>query len=68
MPLHRHNYKHCACSTLTRPAASLVPYGGLFEDDSGVIPECIIVVDVGYSFTHVVPIRDGLVLWDHVKR
>lgn len=49
-------------------AASLIPYGGLFEDDSGIPPECTIVVDVGYSFTHVVPIREGQIIWEHVKR
>lgn len=49
-------------------AASLIPYGGLFEDDSGLPPECCIIVDVGYSFTHVIPMRDGQIIWEHVKR
>lgn len=49
-------------------AAALIPYGGLFGDDSDVPPECAIVVDVGYSYTHVIPLRDGQVVWEHVKR
>ncbi|WOO80535.1 Actin-like protein ARP6 [Vanrija pseudolonga] len=48
--------------------ASLIPYGGLFSNEADIPPECMIVVDVGYSFTHIVPIRGADVLWDHVKR
>ncbi|OCF32584.1 actin-like protein ARP6 [Kwoniella heveanensis BCC8398] len=48
--------------------AALIPYGGLFENESGISPECMIVVDVGYSFTHVIPLRDGQIIWEHVKR
>ncbi|WWD07640.1 actin-like protein ARP6 [Kwoniella europaea PYCC6329] len=48
--------------------AALIPYGGLFEDETGIPPECMIVVDVGYSFTHVIPLRDGQIVWKHVKR
>lgn len=49
-------------------AASLVPYGGMFSNDADTPPECLVVVDVGYSFSHVVPIRNGEVVWEHVKR
>lgn len=49
-------------------AASLVPYGGMFSDESDVPPECMVVVDVGYSYSHVVPIRGGEIVWEHVKR
>jgi actin-related protein 6 len=45
-----------------------MPSGGLFEDGSGVSPECSLIVDLGYSFTHIIPIRAGEVLWDYVKR
>lgn len=45
-----------------------MPFGGLFEDETGVTPECTILIDMGYSYTHVVPVRAGEVLWDHVKR
>ncbi|WVQ75999.1 actin-like protein ARP6 [Cryptococcus sp. DSM 104548] len=48
--------------------AGLIPYGGLFDNDAGVPPQCTVVVDIGYSYTHVVPIRDGQIVWQHVKR
>lgn len=47
-------------------AAALIPYGGLFGDEAP--PDCMILVDGGYSHTHVVPLRDGQVIWEHVKR
>jgi actin-related protein 6 len=28
----------------------------------------MIVIDAGYSYTHVVPLRNGDVIWEHVKR
>lgn len=40
----------------------------MFSNDSDVPPECMVVVDVGYSFSHVVPIQNGEVIWEHVKR
>lgn len=49
-------------------AASLIPYGGMFSNETDIPPECMIVIDVGYSFTHVVPIQGGEVVWEHVKR
>lgn len=49
-------------------AASLVPYGGMFSDESDVPPECMVVVDVGYSFSHVLPMRGGEIVWEHIKR
>ncbi|KIR35961.1 actin-like protein ARP6 [Cryptococcus deuterogattii MMRL2647] len=48
--------------------AALIPYGGLYESEQGIPPQCTIVVDAGYSYTHVVPIRDGQIIWEHVKR
>ncbi|KAL7421477.1 Actin-related protein 6 [Cryptotrichosporon argae] len=51
----------------TTPAA-LVPYGGLFSNEDDLPPECAVVVDVGYSYTHVVPLFQGQVVWDHVRR
>lgn len=52
-----------------RPAAALIPYGGMFEAEATAAPpECTIVVDVGYSYTHVVPIRGTEIVWEHVKR
>ena len=52
------------CLTL---AAGLIPYGGLYGEE-GPPPQCLIAVDIGYSYSHVVPIKDGQIIWDHVKR
>ncbi|KAH9991239.1 actin-like protein Arp6 [Russula vinacea] len=52
------------CST---PAA-LIPHGRLFSVPGSPNPECMIVVDAGFSFTHIVPIMGGVVLWSAVKR
>ena len=49
-------------------AASMVPYGQLFCVPGLTPPECMIVVDTGFSFTHVVPMIDGRVIWSAVKR
>ncbi|KAI0040286.1 Actin/actin-like protein [Auriscalpium vulgare] len=48
--------------------ASLIPYGQLFGKPSQVQPECMIVVDSGFSFTHIVPIMEGEIVWSAVKR
>ncbi|WVQ83263.1 actin-like protein ARP6 [Cryptococcus sp. DSM 104549] len=48
--------------------AALIPYGGIFDNERGIAPECIIVVDIGYSYSHVIPMRDGQIIWEHVKR
>ncbi|EJC98960.1 actin-like protein ARP6 [Fomitiporia mediterranea MF3/22] len=51
--------------------ASLIPYGSLFHDeasDSEGPPECMLIVDSGYSFTHVVPVMSGKVIWRGVRR
>lgn len=51
-------------------AASLIPYSGLFEQEDATtpIPECMIVVDIGYSYSHVVPIVDGKIVSEHCQR
>ncbi|THU92450.1 actin-like protein ARP6 [Dendrothele bispora CBS 962.96] len=50
--------------------ASLIPYGTLFNtpDLLSSPPECMVIVDSGFSFTHVVPILNGNVVWGAVKR
>ncbi|KAJ6614988.1 actin-like protein ARP6 [Mycena sp. CBHHK59/15] len=48
--------------------ASLMPYGTLFDQPGLPSPECILVVDSGFSFTHVVPLIDGQIVWNAVKR
>ncbi|KAF5311711.1 hypothetical protein D9611_009471 [Ephemerocybe angulata] len=50
------------------PPASIISYGSLFSHSSLSPPECMIVVDSGFSFTHVVPIMEGKVIWEAVKR
>ena len=33
-----------------------------------IVPECILVVDCGYSFTHIIPHMNGIPLYSHIKR
>ena len=49
-------------------AAALIPHGQLFSASGLPNPECMLVVDAGFSFTHIVPIMGGSVLWSAVKR
>jgi actin-related protein len=49
-------------------AAALIPHGQLFSVPGLPKPECMLVVDAGFSFTHIVPIMGGVVLWSAVKR
>ncbi|KAF9046356.1 actin-like protein ARP6 [Panaeolus papilionaceus] len=48
--------------------ASLVPHGTLFSRTGLPPPQCVIVVDTGFSFTHVVPLIDNEIIWNAVKR
>lgn len=48
--------------------ASLIPYGDLFAKPMSPQPECILVVDSGFSFTHVIPIINEKVVWTAVSR
>lgn len=48
--------------------ASLIPYGGLFSKPGLPTPECVVIVDSGFSFTHVIPIRGSKVVWEAVVR
>ncbi|KAG6856228.1 hypothetical protein H0H87_006322 [Tephrocybe sp. NHM501043] len=48
--------------------ASLIPYGSLFKQPDLPPAECVIVVDSGFSYTHVVPLLNGKVIWNAVKR
>ena len=49
-------------------AASLIPFGALYKRDKLPAPECMLVVDSGFSFTHVVPMVVGEIVWDAVRR
>ena len=49
------------------PGPALVPWGA----DSAVegeAPECVLVVDAGFSFTHVVPVVRGSIVNAGVRR
>ncbi|KAJ7362262.1 actin-related protein Arp6 [Mycena albidolilacea] len=48
--------------------ASLIPHGTLFNQPGLSSPECMLIVDSGFSFTHVVPLMEGKVVWSAVKR
>ncbi|KAG8928772.1 Actin- protein 6 [Tulasnella sp. 418] len=49
--------------------ASFIPYGVLFnENDRHSSPECMLIVDSGFSFTHVVPLLSGKIVWSGVRR
>ncbi|KAI0667701.1 actin-like protein Arp6 [Trametes maxima] len=48
--------------------ASLIPHGRLLARPGLPQPECLLVIDSGFSFTHVVPILNGAVVWEAVKR
>ncbi|KIJ64586.1 hypothetical protein HYDPIDRAFT_111953 [Hydnomerulius pinastri MD-312] len=56
-----HSYHRCT------PAA-MIPYGSLFTVDGVGNPECALIVDSGFSFTHVVPMINHQIQWHAVKR
>ena len=49
-------------------AAYTIPSSGLFRQGNLPTPECMLVIDSGFSYTHVVPIFDGTVIWEATKR
>lgn len=53
-------YHRCA------PVAHILR-GDLFGNDEPP-PECAIVVDCGFSYTHVVPLLEGEIMWSAVRR
>jgi len=48
--------------------ASLITHGNLLELPGKPAPDCMVIVDSGFSFTHVVPIINGKIVWSAVKR
>ncbi|KIJ54052.1 hypothetical protein M422DRAFT_775294 [Sphaerobolus stellatus SS14] len=48
------------------PAAALAPHGNLFP--GGPYPDCSIIIDSGFSFTHVIPMMHNSILWNGVRR
>lgn len=51
-----------------RTPASCVPYGSLFAQPDSPPPECTLILDCGFSFSHVVPVINGHVQWKAVRR
>jgi actin-related protein 6 len=49
-------------------ATASILYGNIFNDSTEVAPECSIMVDSGFSYTHVVPMVRGLIQWDATLR
>ena len=67
--------KTCHKLTPLQTAASLIPHGALFtaphktpNGDTPPPPECMLVIDSGFSFTHIVPLISGSIVWNAVKR
>ncbi|EGN93982.1 hypothetical protein SERLA73DRAFT_189133 [Serpula lacrymans var. lacrymans S7.3] len=56
-----HSYHRCT-------PASLIPHGQLFLSDTNPPAECTLVVDSGFSFTHVIPIINHRIQWYAIKR
>lgn len=56
--------------------AMFVPYGDLPASDQdvdgayddGALPECVLVVDTGYSSSHITPVLSGQIQWPAVRR
>jgi len=48
--------------------AAMIPYGSLFATEGPNTPECALIVDSGFSFTHVVPVINHQIQWYAVKR
>ncbi|KAJ6574470.1 actin-related protein Arp6 [Mycena capillaripes] len=48
--------------------ASLIPHGTLFDEPALPSPKSMLIVDSGFSFTHIVPLSEGKVIWSAVKR
>jgi len=46
----------------------MIPYGSLFAAEGLNAPECAVILDSGFSFTHVVPLINHQIQWHAVKR
>ncbi|KAI5477255.1 actin-like protein ARP6 [Pseudohyphozyma bogoriensis] len=55
-------------SCLRCPGPALVPFGPDANTPGDVQPECVLVVDSGFSFTHIVPVVRGSVVSSGVRR
>ncbi|KII90669.1 hypothetical protein PLICRDRAFT_174052 [Plicaturopsis crispa FD-325 SS-3] len=48
--------------------ASFTPHGNLFSEPGQPPAECTLVIDSGFSFTHAIPIMNGKIVWNAVRR
>ena len=55
-------------SLIASPAAAVIPYGTLFGREKGGRPECMLIIDCGFSYTHTIPILEGEIVWSAVRR
>ncbi|GAA5871145.1 hypothetical protein JCM8547_001470 [Rhodosporidiobolus lusitaniae] len=58
-------------SYLRAPGPALIPYGPDARPSLSLaepVPECVLVIDAGHSFTHVVPVLRGAVVASAVRR
>ncbi|KAI8875885.1 actin-related protein 6 [Backusella circina FSU 941] len=62
-----YNFSSC-CRTIAPALCLFNEIGGLFNDKLGSIPDCTLIVDSGYSFTHIVPFLRGKPIAVGVKR
>ncbi|KAG2205570.1 hypothetical protein INT47_005945 [Mucor saturninus] len=62
-------YEFGACyRTITAELCLFNEVGGLFGDKIGSIPDCTLVVDSGYSFTHIIPFLKGKAVSKGIRR
>ncbi|KAI7898543.1 actin-like protein ARP6 [Cokeromyces recurvatus] len=62
-------YEFKACYRTMAPQLCLYnELSGLFKDKLGSIPDCVLVVDSGYSFTHTVPFLMGKPVLKGIRR
>lgn len=47
---------------------TLVPFGPEANGQGEIQPECVLVLDAGFSFTHVVPVLRGAIMTKGVRR
>ncbi|GAA5844602.1 hypothetical protein JCM11251_002240 [Rhodosporidiobolus azoricus] len=57
-------------SYLRAPGPALLPYGSDARPSPSTdpVPECVLVIDAGFSFTHVVPVLRGAIVPEAVRR
>ncbi|KAI8991097.1 actin-like protein ARP6 [Mycotypha africana] len=63
------DYQFQACYRTIAPELCLFnEVGGLFGDKLGSVPDCTLIVDSGYSFTHIIPFYKGQAIAQGIRR